>query len=194
MSEEGGGLVGLPNFAVVADGMAGETAANIMYRGLSGQYRSEDLAVLIAQRQASIGQKPKLDKLQTKIDDLEMNHMTTANEAKRKELEAQINNLKAQKTQVEKQAKKALTKDRYLREWNLEASRINQVNIVRSWSLGAVGRPDQKDLLDRIIATRDKESAFRARQFLGDSAGNDGGLTTSSFVTQSYSGGMHGQN
>ena len=144
--------------------------------------------MLIAERQARLGQKPQLAELEAKIDDLEMEHMTTANEAKRKGLETQINNLKLQKMQIEKRAKKALAKDKCLRDWNLEANKVNRVNVIRSWGLGMVGRPDQKDLFDRTIATGDKRSEFLAQQLLG--AGGDGAsLAKSSFVTQSYSGG-----
>ena len=191
MSEvDGGGnfLAGIPTQAL-AQGMAGETGAAIFGRAIGDQERSEQLAVLIAKREAKIGRKPQLDRITEQIDKLELDHMTTANETKRKDLETQIKNLEARKNQIEKRAKKALAKDRVLNSMNLEASRINKINHLRSWAMGEVGDPSKKDLTDRWVREGDERAAFQARQIMGEAQKEH--LTGSKFVTESYTQGAH---
>ena len=187
---DGGGnfLAGIPTQAI-SQGMPGETGAAIFMRSIGDQERSEQLAILIAKRQAKIGRQPQLDRINEQIDKLELDHMTTANEAKRKDLETQIQNLKARKTTIEKRANKALIKDRVLNSMKREATKINEVNHLRSWAMGEIGDPGKKDLNDRWVLEGDKRSSFLAQQAIGKASTED--LTRSSFATESFTQGAH---
>jgi len=167
----------------------GKIGAELFCSAMEAQHRTEQIAVMVGERKAKVGQLDKIRILKDKIDELELEHMVTANEPKRKKLEEQINNLKAQHKRLERKSQRAIAKDGRIQRWEIEANRLNKTNHTREWLLATTHNADLKNRFSSNVIEGDKAASFWAQQAMGNDGAAMGGasMAGSSYVGQAFS-------